>query len=207
MLSGVMSVAACKKEADSLHFTKPHTDPPIRIFRVYEPQTDNLLMEFDDRPGILVGPGCKPPAGTDLKGEPHPFLNATFRGSSTKERIYPVLAKSKSVDDFLLRLRVEGFRLEQTVGPRVPWWHVRDPKSGALLMAFDDRRGDVAAEGCAQQTDADANSFLDARFAWWGARSLCPVLAKSANTRDFVRLLKEAGYVVERADDGKSGMR
>ena len=75
-------------------------------------------MFVEDYPGFLMGPELKlRPGAKEPPDEPHPFVNATFRGPSVEKQLRTILAESKNTNDFLRRVRRDGFDVIQDSGP------------------------------------------------------------------------------------------
>ena len=111
--AGVGATVGCRRD-DAVRTAGPSTPANARRFQVR--MNGNISMEVDDFPGVLRGPGCKPPAGKVSEGEPHPFLSGVFHESSAEVR--EALTASKSTNDFLSRLRSRGYEIQQITGPR-----------------------------------------------------------------------------------------
>jgi hypothetical protein len=110
-----LGVRGCRCQSDGVQ-VQPRVLGNFRTFFVR--QDGHEVMYIEDYAGLLAGPGCKPPPGSKLAGEPHPFLNAIFRDPWAREKMRELLAASKNTDDFLNRLRQLGYEVEQTTGPR-----------------------------------------------------------------------------------------
>lgn len=83
-----------------------------RRFTVYA-QGDKKVLEVSDQPGPLVSVSAPPPRPGQAPAT-HPFLSASAYDPFTEGALRTILLKSSSLDDFLKRLRDEGYRV---VGP------------------------------------------------------------------------------------------
>jgi len=72
----------------------------------------DLLLDIEDRPGILTSTSAPPPKPWD---EPtlHPFLSGSAYNPSHEGRLRTLLDQSKSFDDYVERLRAAGYQIEE----------------------------------------------------------------------------------------------
>jgi len=80
-----------------------------RKFRVYK--GDVLELEIIDRPGPLVSTSAPPPVPGAPPPPDHPFLSATAFVATDEGELRKVLDESKSLDEFLTKLRARGLRV------------------------------------------------------------------------------------------------
>ena len=71
---------------------------------------DVLVLEVSSEPGPLMSTALPPP---DPAWRPpvHPFLSASARSAAHESKLRGILDASKSLDEFLRRLREAGFRV------------------------------------------------------------------------------------------------
>jgi hypothetical protein len=62
------------------------------------------LLRFSDEPGPIVGTD-----GSRASPRRHPFLSAVFLSANDEVRLRALLVRAVSTDDFVLRLRLEGY--------------------------------------------------------------------------------------------------
>jgi hypothetical protein len=88
--------------------------------RTYGVRWDNgEVMFIEDYPGFLMGPEMRlRPGAKAPPKEPHPFMNAAFHGASFEKQLRGILTQSTNTDDFLRRVRREGYDVIQYSGPR-----------------------------------------------------------------------------------------
>jgi hypothetical protein len=89
-------------------------------FRSFSVRWDSgEVMYIEDYPGFLMGPELRlRPGAIAPPKEPHPFMNVQFHGASFEKQLRGILAQSTNTDDFLRRVRREGYDVIQYSGPR-----------------------------------------------------------------------------------------
>ena len=80
-----------------------------RRFKVYK--DDLLELEIVDQPGPLVSNSAPPPPPGSPPMKPHPFLSAVAFVPTDEGALRDLLDQSTSLDEFLARLRDQGFRV------------------------------------------------------------------------------------------------
>ena len=73
------------------------------------------VLTFSAEKGVLVSTAARPPGFTP---PPHPFVNAQAHDARFEGRLAELLARAKSVPEFLKVLEAEGFEVKQIGGTR-----------------------------------------------------------------------------------------
>jgi hypothetical protein len=81
--------------------------PQVHRWRVYDGSL--LILDVSDRPGPLTSTALTPPG---YKPVMHPFLSASAHSARHEDRLATILKSSTDLQDFLTRLRAEGFTVE-----------------------------------------------------------------------------------------------
>ena len=68
-----------------------------------------LVLTVSDVPGPIVSTAVLPPGASPAK---HPFLSATAHAPEEEDTLRKTLDQSKDFDDFLRRLREDGYTVE-----------------------------------------------------------------------------------------------
>jgi hypothetical protein len=71
---------------------------------------DRKVMTASNEPGPLISTALPPPGYTPPA---HPFLSAQAHDPSSESALRDVLERSTSFDDFLVRLREAGYRVDE----------------------------------------------------------------------------------------------
>lgn len=69
----------------------------------------DLILEIRGEPGPITSTAPPPPGGAVVT---HPFLSAAARDAGYEAQLKGILDRSTSLDDFVARLRAEGYRVE-----------------------------------------------------------------------------------------------
>jgi hypothetical protein len=73
---------------------------------VYDEGT--LILEVSDTPGAIVSTAALPPGVAPVQ---HPFLSASARSAKHEHKLRELLNASKSLPEFLSKLREAGYRV------------------------------------------------------------------------------------------------
>ena len=73
------------------------------------------MLTFSAEKGVLLSTAARPPGFTP---PPHPFVNAQAHDARFEQRMGELLARAKSVPEFLSALEAEGFEVKPLGGAR-----------------------------------------------------------------------------------------
>ena len=71
------------------------------------------VLTFSAEKGVLLSTAARPPGFTP---PPHPFVNAQAHDARFEHQLAELLAKARSVDEFVRALEAEGFEVKKLGG-------------------------------------------------------------------------------------------